>query len=527
MDVNDSELRKTTVHLDGFAERYQEVSAKKVHAIANGLLEHCLWYFLRKGGAPEIVIHDDQDSINLDTVFAEHMHSSSVSETIEIKKTNFDLTHVKLRSISGKPHAVCLCAGNRLVKQDGISGKIPGLFGQIVDQNGSFIYQCYVSSNYLDANVRPERTDFNISEDVDGLFGDIEISISEIKNAVLEKAKKHLSNYLEENKRKAKDRVEKFVSQRKPRYRPIITRLPTESLIVDPSISDKDLDLLLHRHLSEIEEELISDGHDLMNPMKNENPQEYEKRLQKYLNTASDIKKSDLANYVSHRKVIIDLLSEAIKRNAEGKYSREDFIHKLIMPMRKESNEIHADDYNLWLIDERLAFHDYLGSDKTLQSMPITGNTETKEPDIVALNVFDNPILVSEGDKLPLASIEVIEIKRPMRDDAKDGEDKDPIEQALSYLEKIRNGTVQTASGRQIPESRNIPGYCYILCDVTPSVKHRTKIHHLIMTSDGLGYFGYNPQFNAYIEVISFDRLVNAAKERNRAFFDKLGLPAN
>lgn len=26
-------------------------------------------------------------------------------------------------------------------------------------------------------------------------------------------------------------------------------------------------------------------------------------------------------------------------------------------------------------------------------------------------------------------------------------------------------------------------------------------------------------------EVISFDRLVNAAKERNRAFFDRLGLP--
>lgn len=29
----------------------------------------------------------------------------------------------------------------------------------------------------------------------------------------------------------------------------------------------------------------------------------------------------------------------------------------------------------------------------------------------------------------------------------------------------------------------------------------------------------------AYIEVMSFDGLVNAATERNRAFFDKLGLP--
>ncbi len=40
-----------------------------------------------------------------------------------------------------------------------------------------------------------------------------------------------------------------------------------------------------------------------------------------------------------------------------------------------------------------------------------------------------------------------------------------------------------------------------------------------------LGYFGYRKNMNAYVEVISFDKLVGAAKERNRAFFDKLGLP--
>jgi hypothetical protein len=39
-----------------------------------------------------------------------------------------------------------------------------------------------------------------------------------------------------------------------------------------------------------------------------------------------------------------------------------------------------------------------------------------------------------------------------------------------------------------------------------------------------LGYFFYSREYRAYVEVISFDRLVNIAKERNRAFFDKLGL---
>jgi len=210
---------------------------------------------------------------------------------------------------------------------------------------------------------------------------------------------------------------------------------------------------------------------------------DYQKRLHDYLATAEDIKKSDLANYVSHRKVILDLLEKAIESDVNGKYAREDLIHGLIMPMREDSNEVPVDGCNLWLLDERLAFHDYLASDKTLSSMPITGNTETKEPDICALNVFDNPILVSEGNQLPLASIVVIEIKRPMRNDAKQGEDKDPIEQALGYLDRIRNGGVTTAGGRPIPNSQDIPGYCYAVCDLTSSMVTRCKMHGLTPTS--------------------------------------------
>ena len=184
-----------------------------------------------------------------------------------------------------------------------------------------------------------------------------------------------------------------------------------------------------------------------------------------------------------------------------------------------------ADSCNLWLVDERLAFHDYLASDKTLASMPITGSTDTKEPDLCALNVFDNPILVSEGQRLPLASIVVVEIKRPMRNDAAEGEDKDPIEQSFGYLDRIRQGGVRTARGRPIPNSSEIPGYCYVICDITPSIERRCRVHGLTVTSDNLGYFGYNPNYRAYVEVVSFQRLVNAAKERNKAFFDKLGLP--
>lgn len=350
--------------------------------------------------------------------------------------------------------------------------------------------------------------------------------MTDIRNGVLDSSKAFLSKYLQESKAAGRERVEKFVSQRAPRYRPILARISDEKLSVDPSISDKDLDLLLHKQLSEIEGSLITEGHAIMVVGPAETNESYLLRLNQYLAKVEDIKKSDLASYVFHRKIILDILQKAIERGADGKYAREELIHEVIMPMRKTSNDV-LDNSNLWLIDERLAFHDFLASDKPLSSMPIVQSGDAKEPDIVALNVFDAPLLVAEGQRLPLASIVVVEIKRPMRNDAAGGEDKDPIEQALGYLDRIRAGQTQTASGRPIPRSDEIPGFCYVVCDITPTVEKRCKLAQLTVTSDRQGYFGYNPNYKAYIEVLSYDRLLNGARERNRAFFDKLGLPTN
>ncbi|HEX4831034.1 MAG TPA: hypothetical protein VH478_08075, partial [Trebonia sp.] len=97
----------------------------------------------------------------------------------------------------------------------------------------------------------------------------------------------------------------------------------------------------------------------------------------------------------------------------------------------------------------------------------------------------------------------------------------------LTYLEKVREGSVMTASGRPIPQSDQIPGFCYIISDLTPAMKRRCKQANLRMTQDSCGYFGYNEGYKAYIEVLSFDRLLNLATERNRAFFDRLGLPGS
>ena len=518
---------ETSIKLLDIHTEYLKYLRKMASTISRDLLEHCLWYFIRSGSAPEIFIVDSGEKISLHKEYDAMMINASERATFTIKSRTFDITHVKLKSSLQNKHSIIYSAADRVVKEESLQGKIPGLYGFLNDGSENFAYMCFLTSDYLTEKVNPERVGFNISETVEGMFADDEISFADIRNSSLKIITEYLDQYLEENKQIGIKRLVDFVANKAPRYRPILERLADSDKVVDPNISDKDLDIKLHTHLMAFEAELLAEGHDLMVPNVIEDIEDYYLRIDEYLAKASDLKRSDLANYVAHRKVILDLLGKSILKDKEGKYSKEDVLHKLIMPMQKSSDEIRFEDSNLWLVDERLAFHNFLASDKTLNSLPITDSKSTKEPDLLGLNVYDNPLLVNDGQSLPLASITVIEIKRPMRDDAKAGEEKDPIEQALGYLKRVRNGRVITETGRPIPNSEHIPGFCYVICDITSTIIDRCDFLDLQVTSDKLGYFGFHKTYNAYIEVISFDRLLNMAKQRNKAFFDKLGLPSN
>ena len=526
VDCLESAENSTVVRLERFEKDFASATNKTSEKIASGLLEHCLWYFIRAEGVPKITVYDDANHIDLFELFDDYMHTSSSSETIEIKAHKFEITHVKIRVARNKPHTLGYCASGRLVKEENITGKIPGLYRAITDNDGQFTYMAYLTSEYLDEHVTNERIHFKISESIEGLFGEIEISYNDIRAAVFPRVGGYLKASLEEILSEGREKVETFVSTKAPKYRPLLGRISPEKLSVDPNISDKDLDTLLHREAFEVEQDIIREGHELLS--ESVGYEDYADRLANYMEKVTDLRQSDLASYVAHRRVVIDLLDFAIKRREDGKFVREDVIHELIVPMRAKSTDAEYERQNLWLVDERLAFHHFLASDLPLSSNPTTSSTSMKEPDISAIRVFENPLLVGEGGTQQ-ASITVIEVKRPMREgfQAGEGEVKDPILQSLGYLRRLREGA-RTINGRQIPNASKIPGFVYVLADLTSSLMDCCKLHQLQMTADGMGYFGYHrdESYNAYIQVISFDGLVVAAKERNKAFFDTLGLPS-
>lgn len=525
-DASNSTDCITMITLNNMLSEYVAGIPKSADKIAERVVDHCFWYFLREGGAPHIVIEDGDDSSNLNNIFEYSKSAELSTDSFTIRGNQFDITHIKLKE--GSPYRNCALysAASRLVLNESLESRIQGLYGDLTEDEDTFSYVCFVSSPYLTKNVSPERLSFNISEKLENsVLSEIELSFEEIRNGVIQSASKFLENYVDENLQRTEERILDFVSTKEPRYRSIIKYMNPSDKAFNPNIPDKDLDLRLHKKLREVEATLIEQGHNLINNPTLSN-EEFVAKLNQYLKTSEDAKASDLASYITKRRAIIEIFEKALAQQDNGKFVTEDVIHQLIMPMRETSDSIVSEECgNLWLIDERLAFHSYLASDKTIKSLPITSDDSTKEPDICALNVFSNPILVNEGRSLPLASITIVELKRPMRDDAKTGEKEDPILQTLTYLDKIRLGQAKTPQGRLIPKSEDIPGYCYVICDLTESVIRCCKAYGLQVTSDQLGYFGYNPNFKAYVEVISFDRLLKAAKERNRMFFQKLGLP--
>lgn len=83
--------------------------------------------------------------------------------------------------------------------------------------------------------------------------------------------------------------------------------------------------------------------------------------------------------------------------------------------------------------------------------------------------------------------------------------------------------------GREVPAQDQTKFFCYVVCDTQTKYIRETVVKNYRMWAslDGGGYFGNFPQHNAYIELLSYRKLLSDAYKRNLAFFRKLKLPEN
>jgi hypothetical protein len=512
---------QTNVRLVNFKAEYQYWSPRSAETIAKRMVEHCLEHFVL-GICPTIVLHDEPDGTthHLNEMYRSQVQNRLVTTLFKAKGKDFTLHHLKVGPDYQPQHRLYFCAHKRVVRHESLQGKVANLTGALLDDgNVRFVYAGYVSGEYLDDAVNNERTEFLLPKE-DGLAQ--ELGWDTLLATAAGEAGKYLQPYTEPVRLAKEERIREYVHRKAPQYRPILKHKTHTLDMIPPDLSDDKLDLELHRINLSYDTELHEKSFGILSQLQTEGAEapNFEEQYQQFTSEWNELGMSKLANHVAHRKATLSILEASLKLQATGKYHLESTVHNLIFPLKKTSDDVAAAQMNLWVIDDRLAYHYYLASDITLKQLR-KDILDTDSEERADLLIFNTPAaFINEGP--PFSSVVLVEFKRPARNDYKD--DENPISQVYGYVRTIKSGGAHDRGGRPLSVSSHMPFYAYIICDLTEKLVSQAENANFTRSPDELGYFGYNAQLSTYVEIISFHKLLGDAKKRNAFLFDQLGI---
>jgi hypothetical protein len=103
-----------------------------------------------------------------------------------------------------------------------------------------------------------------------------------------------------------------------------------------------------------------------------------EKNVSGIVQKISGTSQNDLIHYIALRRNILGLFGKSLRSDDSGAYSSEGLVHDIIFPRKGDTLRTPFENLNLWIVDERLNFTNYVSSDIPLNG----GNSE--RPDLIA-----------------------------------------------------------------------------------------------------------------------------------------------
>ena len=514
----------TSITLEGFQEPYKGEVPLDLELISLRMCEHFI-LLLMQPNCPRIELRWGKERVSVNDVFETGFRRSATHSTFTIRDHTFEVHGFKLRLPRSFRHRLIYCADERAVLSENLDDHIPNVAGRLTDKDGdTFVYLAVVTSGFLNAHVNQERTAFDIDDDSDAEQGSLlapEIKRAEIRKACIDFVRNDLSEVLADINSSKLERIRSYVATDAPHYRVLLKRADEFIDRIPPSGNKNDLEIALHRELHQREVELKKEGSKIIiEAAKLDDYEGYRGRLSHFLENNNELGVAALAQYVAHRKIILDLFEQALgSTDGSGRYPLERILHQIIFPMRSSTDDTLYSQQNLWILDERLNSFGVIHSDRQLRSIEGLDTDSALRPDMIA---FDQEYLLGDGPQ-PLTSLTVVEFKRPMRDDYTN--DSNPLNQVFEIVEKVRAGSQLDANKRPIAvASPDIPTTCYVVCDLTPKLKKVLKDRDATIMPDGQGFYGYSRNYKAYYEVLDYGKVLRDAQRRNVALFDKLKL---
>lgn len=437
VEVDDATENCTTIKLMNYLPIYRKNVSKNPEIIATKLMQHCLIYLMSPNCPVINVIDGEKYCIN--EMFERKIKRERQDVEIEINGEKFSLLNTKVEDSSIGGSKIFLYANNRMVKSVDLDKILIDLDKNIYEDKGYF-YVGILTGKYLDDNVEMNRTSFDILEN----SAEDDVSMDDIIAGAKEQVEIYLKEYLEEIHNKKEERIKKYISTNAPQFGHLLKYMPDSINAIKPTLTDAKLDEELYKIKRKFDVELKKENQDILEKIEVGvgHLDTYEDKFKEQFEKISEANKAALAEYVSHRKIILELLKKGIKIKEDGKFNKEAYIHNLIYPMRRTSNEIEYEAHNLWLLDERLAYCEYISSD-----IPFDNSPKEERTDILML---DRPVALSDENNTgrEFETIVILELKRPMRDDYNAGDN--PIQQLLGYVDKLASNKMTDKNGRII-----------------------------------------------------------------------------
>ena len=526
--LENSEVKesKTIVELiDCFNPIVKDKTAIPLEEISQEIMQHCLIYYLNDA-LPTIKIYDEEenrlDIINelFNSVSKEH------ERTFEVGNHTFKAYVTKtLKEGNRKNHYVYYCANSRVVGQPKNINK--SLFAYPLNKNGQlFFLDVYVVSDYLNKKAYNARNGFAIPlEKENGLFESDLTSFQEIEEGLVHVLEEEYEPHVRESQTRGFNELKEYIITSAPRFKSLLNN-PNLLSSIPPNLTDDKKEEALYkisfnarRTVEKHIQEFISS--------KQINEETIEKIKQDIKDkTAFDI--DSLADYMMRRKAIIDLFDKFLEADSQGKYKLEEDIHNIIFPMGLTNDELGYESHNLWLLDERFLTYKFIGSDKSITSF--SQKKSSKEPDLICLNekpqMFDNPIGFGDKSNGEINSMVIFEFKRPGEIAHQKNRTNyrwefselvEPYFDEFLYSEDKKN-----YKGKHVVLKKETPKFGFVIIDfLPPKLEEYNQDKGWSKTPFGTFYKMY-PEKNMYIEVMTFTKLIEYAKNRHMPFFDKL-----
>ena len=396
-DIDPLTDNKTIVALKECLAPYKKNLPKKGEVIATKIMQHCFIY-LMSAKCPVIKVADEDQTYNINEMFDERIKKESEKIEFKIGNENFSLLHTQIEDAAFGASKLYLYANDRMVQEVNLEKEIVDLDKNLFSAKG-YYYAGILSGKFLDENVGTNRTSFDISDTAeDGS----EISMDDIISNVAENVQIYLADYLSEVKGKKEERVRSYIKDEAPQYGHLLKYMREDVEAIKPYLPDSKLDDELYKIKRKFDNQLKKDNQDIIKTLEvgATSLDSYQEKFQKQFAKISEANKASLAEYVAHRKVILELLKKGIQSDDFGKYSKEAYIHNLIYPMRRTSDEIEY---------QRLAYCEYVSSD-----IPFDNNPREDRTDVM---ILDKPVAVSDEPNTgrEYETIVILELKKPMR----------------------------------------------------------------------------------------------------------------